>query len=78
MSRQIYLQYCEVTDKAQYSPAQKRVRYQVSPSQASTSGAGTLVPCHPGSPIPVGYRSEGSLTVENPVHLWTGKYLIDR
>lgn len=70
MSRQIYLLYYEVTDKARYSPAHKRVRYQVSPSSAST----TLIPRHPG----VGYRSEGSLTVENPVHRWTGKYLINR
>jgi len=74
MSWQIYPLHYEATDKVRYSPAQKRVRYQVSPSYAST----TLTPYHSGSQILIGYRPEGLLTAENPVHRWTGKYLINK
>ena len=63
----------EVTDKGPYSPAQKRVRYQVSPSFASA----IPTDCRPG-PRPIGYHSEGSLNAANLVHRWTGEYLINK
>lgn len=74
MSREIYPLYYEVADKDRYSPAQKRVRYQVSPSYTST----IPTPGNPGPLILTSYRSEGSFTAENPVNCWTGKYQINR
>ena len=71
----MYPPYYDVTDKNRYSPAQKRIRYQVSPSCANTSLAATH--CHTGPPILMGYTSEGSLKVEDTVHCWAGKYLIN-
>jgi hypothetical protein len=64
-----------MANKIPTSPVQNRARLQVSPPYALPPPS---FPTRPGSPVPIGSRSEGSPTAEYRAALWTSEELTDR